>query len=496
MRTEQEKDFLLKAIDSFSRKFLVLSPDLTILATNKDSFYGTQGSVVGKKCFEIIHGNNSACLYCVALKALENGHQTIVSDSKNTILMEKMSCIYSYPINSSDTDDVEALVVLDTDMSALESIEQRLDRSNAFLRNLILSCVDGVIAADIKGKIIIFNEAASEISGYSIEEAFTSLNIRQLYRKGIAYDLMKKMRSDDYGGKGKLKSYEVDAVRKNGESVPICLNSSIIYDNNREIATIGFFHDLRESKRIQHELEQIQIQLLQAEKMSSLGKLAAGVAHQLNNPLGGITLFTQLVLEEYELPELAKDDLKRILKDAERCRDTVKELLEFARQTNQDKRPHDINQTINRTLFLLENQTLFHDIQIEKQLAQNLPLVQADVQQLNHLFMNIILNAADAMEGKGKLTITTEYIADEEKIAINISDTGTGIPDEILPRIFDPFFTTKEEGKGTGLGLSLVYGIVKNHGGKVSAKSKLGQGTTFTVEFFLNRRDNGENINE
>lgn len=253
--------------------------------------------------------------------------------------------------------------------------------------------------------------------------------------------------------------------------------------------------DLEEEKRLKKELEKAQTQLLQAEKMASLGKLAAGVAHQLNNPLGGITLFTQLILEDYELPEKAKEDLDRILKDAQRCRDTVKELLEFARQTREMMQPHDLNKAITRTLFLLENQALFHNIHIDKHLTPSLPPVYADIQQLNHLLMNIILNAAEAMEGQGKLTIQTESCDDKKRLLIAISDTGPGIPDQVRPQIFEPFFTTKEPGKGTGLGLSMVYGIVENHGGKIHTLSKVGEGTTFIVELLAaNTKNRGSSI--
>jgi signal transduction histidine kinase len=240
--------------------------------------------------------------------------------------------------------------------------------------------------------------------------------------------------------------------------------------------------DLEEEKKLKQELEKAQTQLLQAEKMASLGKMAAGVAHQLNNPLGGITLFTQLVLEDYDLPEKAKEDLQRILKDAQRCRDTVRELLEFARQTRKMMQPHDLNKAITRTLFLLENQTLFHNISIEKKLAPSLPPVYADIQQLNHLLMNIILNAAEAMEGQGNLSIQTELCNDQKRLLLAISDSGPGIPEDVRQHIFEPFFTTKEPGKGTGLGLSMVYGIVQNHGGKIHTLTQPGKGTTFIIE--------------
>ncbi len=384
------------------------------------------------------------------------------------------------------------MVIIDTQDASQESLEDRLRRSNTFLKNLLHSSVDGVIAADKTGKILLFNDAASEISGYSEEEALTSLNIRDVYPNDGAYKIMEKLRSDQHGGPGKLKSFQIEVLHKDGTLIPISLNAAIIYEDGKEAATMGFFHDLRESLRIRKELENTQIQLLQSEKMASLGKLAAGVAHQLNNPLGGITLFSRLMLEEYELPEGALQDLNRILKDAERCRDTVKELLEFARQTRHEMRPLDINRAINRTLFLLENQALFQNITIDRQLSDAVPTVQGDAQQLNHMFMNIILNAAQAMEGHGTLTLITRLGETGDRVVIEIADTGPGISEDILPHIFEPFFTTKEEGEGTGIGLSLVYGIVENHEGKIRAVNNTPVGTRFIIELPLSTAENEE----
>jgi signal transduction histidine kinase len=145
--------------------------------------------------------------------------------------------------------------------------------------------------------------------------------------------------------------------------------------------------------------------------------------------------------------------------------------------------PYDVNEAIARTLFLFEDQSLFHDIEIEKRLGDNLLPVKADIQQLNHLFMNIIHNAAQAMEGKGKLTVSTFQVSDKKDICIEISDSGPGIPPDILPHIFEPFFTTKEEGEGTGLGLSLAYGIVENHRGQITARNKADGGAVFAITF-------------
>jgi signal transduction histidine kinase len=220
--------------------------------------------------------------------------------------------------------------------------------------------------------------------------------------------------------------------------------------------------------------------------MASLGKLAAGVAHQLNNPLGGIMLYSRLIQEECELSDQANGDLTRILRDAERCRDTVKELLVFARQTRQEKQYHDINKSLTRTLFLLEKQVLFQNIQIETRLDAELPQVYGDIQQLNHVFMNIILNAAQAMDGKGKLSISSVLSSDQQNVIIEFADTGPGIPEDVLPHVFEPFFTTKDEGKGTGLGLSLAYGIVESHQGKITARNNPDHGSIFTIELPIN----------
>ncbi len=355
------------------------------------------------------------------------------------------------------------------------------ERSVAFLRNLILSSVDGVIAADMTGKILIFNEGAASILGYSPEEG-RRLNIRSLYPGQGARRVMGKLRGEEFGGSGKLRSYSVELRSKSGELIPISLNASIVREGGREVATIGFFHDMREAIRMKRELEQTQLQLLQSEKMASLGKLAAGVAHQLNNPLNGITLYTRLVMEEYELQDDVRKDLRRVLRDVERCRRTVRELLEFARQTRQEVRPQDVNRAISRTLFLLENQSLFQNIEIQRQLGSSLPQVPMDIQQIGHVLMNLILNAAEAIDGRGKLVVRSYTARGGDRVCIEISDTGPGIPKEVLPHIFEPFYTTKEQGKGTGLGLSMVYGIVKNHHGSIRVASTPGQGATFTVE--------------
>ena len=488
MRSEIEKKILIKAIDAFKRRLIVVSPEFIILAAKYEENRTEHSEIIGKYCYEEFYGRTSPCENCAVVISMEKGKHALMPKPEKLLDMDEVPCYYAYPIYAEK--DVEAFVSMDFDLPTRGGLEESLQRTSAFLRNLIHSALDGVIAADKKGNILIFNDVASKVFGYTEEETLTNFNMRDIYPNNKAFEVMRELRSDNYGGKGKLRSYQVDILSKNGDIIPINLNAAIIYENGHEVATIGFFHDLREKLQMEEELEKTQFQLLQAEKMSSLGKLAAGVAHQLNNPLGGITLFAKLILEEYNLEQGAKEDIDRILRDAKRCRDTVKELLEFTRQTRHFMRPHDINRAITRTLFLLESQTLFHNIDIVKDLDVSLPAVLADIQQLNHLFMNVILNAAQAMKGKGRLTITSRSLSDGERVCIAIADTGPGIPEDHLPRIFEPFFTTKEEGKGTGLGLSLAYRIVENHGGHISAESTPGNGTTFRIELPIGSKNN------
>ncbi len=490
MQSDVEQNYLLKAMNAFQKKLIIISSDFDIITANRFALDGLAENSIGKKCYEVIYNKFSACENCPAQRVIQNHNHAFRNIQGNTFEMDRVSCLYAYPV--IENDKLEAVTVMDFEISSAQ-VKDKLQRTNAFLKNLLYSAVDAVIAADTTGKIILFNNAAVEVSGYSVEEALTSLNIREFYSNDRAREVMRKLRSADYGGSGKLKEYHVDFMSKQGDKIPISLYASIIYENNKEVATIGFFHDLRKRIQIQKELEKTQVQLMQSEKMASLGKLAAGVAHQLNNPLGGITLYSKLIMEEYDLEEALEEDLDRILKDAQRCRDIVKELLEFARQTHHFIKPSDINRAISRTLFLLEDQALFQNIKIEKNLEPSLPLVDTDIHQMNHVFMNLVLNAAQAMEGQGEINIRTDLSFRENYVVIEIFDSGPGIAKNIIQHIFEPFFTTKEEGQGTGLGLSMVYSIVDNHGGSINVRNKKEKGAVFTIELPIRAKGSRKN---
>ncbi|HSB12900.1 MAG TPA: cache domain-containing protein, partial [Bryobacteraceae bacterium] len=218
------------------------------------------------------------------------------------------------------------------------------------------------------------------------------------------------------------------------------------------------------------ELVAMRARVEQAERLASLGKLAAGVAHEINNPLGGIMALTALSLEDMKPDDPNRENFEEVLRQSERCRDIVRGLLEFSRQSEAHMELVDLNKVLQDTLSLLERQALFLNINVVRNLDASLPPVMADRSQLQQLFMNILMNAVQAMNEKGTVTLSTcRNGSGQAEVAV--SDTGSGIPADKIDRIFDPFYTTKPADQGTGLGLSIAYGIVTRHGGTISVES-------------------------
>lgn len=247
----------------------------------------------------------------------------------------------------------------------------------------------------------------------------------------------------------------------------------------------GELKDLASSLEVKVEertrqIQEIQTQLMRSERLASLGELVAGIAHEINNPLTGILFFCSMVRNHPNLDPVLRNDLDTITQETQRCAVIVRRLLEFSRETLPCKSSESISRILDKTLELLEHQASFHDILVIRQYGANLPAIAVDGNQLEQVFMNIILNAAQAMPGGGELHLGTTMELDGQEVRITIRDTGCGIPEENLKRIFDPFYTTKPHG-GTGLGLSVSFGIVSNHDGRIEVESRVGQGTTFHI---------------
>ena len=228
------------------------------------------------------------------------------------------------------------------------------------------------------------------------------------------------------------------------------------------------------------ELKATQDQLIQSEKLTSLGKLAAGIAHEINNPLTSILINSHLIAEKLKSDDRFKENLELITDETARCSTIVKGLLEFSRQTQPEKRLTDVNKVVDKTLLLLRSEALAHKVRIHKALDSALPDIMIDGNKIEQVFTNVILNALEAMPTGGDLFISSRILSEDQLVAVSFRDSGCGISQENIGKIFDPFFTTKER-TGTGLGLSVSYGIVQQHGGRIEVQSQMEKGTTVTI---------------
>ena len=241
------------------------------------------------------------------------------------------------------------------------------------------------------------------------------------------------------------------------------------------------------------ELKKTQERILQIEKMASLGKLSATVAHELNNPMAGILTYSKLIQRKLQNDELSPSEKESILKqlkmiesESDRCGKIIKDLLLFSKKQRIEIKPHSLNEIVKMALQLVSHHLQLNNIEVRKELQPNLPMVNVDENQIKQMLLALIVNAVEAMDENGVLTISTIYKVSEKKVYLSVKDNGKGIPEEVMPHIFEPFFTTKNAVKGFGLGLSVVYGIVQNHRGEIKVDSTLNEGTTFTIKLPIN----------
>jgi two-component system NtrC family sensor kinase len=240
-------------------------------------------------------------------------------------------------------------------------------------------------------------------------------------------------------------------------------------------------------------LQATQDQLIQSEKLASLGQLAAGVAHELNNPLGTILLYSDILLKDMGPDSPYRADLEVIVNETKRCKGIVAALLEFARQNQVMAQPTDLNALIQNVVEMTRKRYEDESIEIILDLDQNLPTIQTDQAQLQQVLVNLIENSEDAMPWGGKLFIRTRN-GPAGMITIEVEDTGKGIPPENLTKLFTPFFTTKPIGVGTGLGLAIIYGIIKLHRGQINVRSELDKGTTFTIHLPIKHQSSANSL--
>ena len=483
-------DWRVRVFDSLSLPTLILSKDKVIVYANKvavKKFGMLAQELMGKSCHQVFYNSKDPCSpnICPFPKVLQDkkGRSTlrrIISHDNQEIWEDRLFS----PILD---DNGEVMYVMESvrDVTRLKVLEKELRETKEFLEKAVESSACAIVAANRKGKILFMNPAAEKLFGYSVAELVDKESVENLYPAGVARAIMKKLRDETLGGKGKLPSMAITILNAKSEEIPAEITASIMYEDEEEIATMGIFSDLREKIAVEQKLKQAREQLAQSEKLASLGQLAAGVAHEINNPLGGILLYANLILEQMDGENPFREDIKYVIEDAERCREIVKSLLAYSRQTSPIREIIQFNDLLEQSLLLIRDQAIFQNIKLVKELPGDMMLVHVDKNHLTQVCINLIMNAISSMDGKGTLTFRSYRNKAAKKVYLEIEDTGCGIPEENLPKIFDPFFTTKGPGKGTGLGLSTSYGIVKENGGNISVKQTSPNGTTILLELPL-----------
>ena len=482
-------DWRMRVFDSLSFPTLILRPDRVIMYANQIFLekFGSIPDVIGKTCHEVFYDSVEPCppAKCPLSRVLSEKRgnsilRRIITDDGE----EKYEDRVFSPI-LDDNGDVMYIMESVRDVTRVKALEKELEKTREFFKNIIQSSASPIVTADCNGKILFMNRAAEELFGHVLEEGSDPIHVEQVYPPGTAREIMRKLRDETIGGKGKLPSTHITIVNSEGQEIPVELTAAIIYEADREVATMGIYHDLREKLAVEMKLKETQAQLAQSEKMASLGQLAAGVAHEINNPLGGILLYANLALESMGKEHPNREDLQYIVEDANRCKDIVKNLLAYSRQTSPTKDIVQLNTLVDQSLVLIRDQKLFRNVTVKKDMSGEMMLIHSDKDQLNQVIINLVMNAVAAMKGEGTLTLRTYRDKAARKAYLEIEDTGCGIPSEHLSKIFDPFFTTKEPGKGTGLGLSTAYGIIKENGGNIAVKETSPKGTKFLVELPL-----------
>ena len=345
-----------------------------------------------------------------------------------------------------------------------------LARSEARYRHLVESASDAIVTLDANGRFTTVNHAAENISGYKREEL-----VGQWFAPMLPDDdLPKALGHFQQALAGETGLFESQFYRKDGETRIISITYSTPQKDEEVLCLI---RDVTDQKMLQE-------QLIQSEKMSAIGQLVSGVAHELNNPLAGISAFAQLLLAEKRFPPDQRTAAETIYSEARRASRIVQNLLTFARQHKAEKVQTSINQVLDDTLELRGYELRVRGIDVRREYDESLPDTMADAHQLQQVFLNLITNAEQAMEQRDghhhRLTVRTRRNADT--IRIEVEDTGAGIPANLVERIFNPFFTTKPTGSGTGLGLSISLGIVREHEGRIWAENPPSGGARFIVE--------------
>jgi two-component system NtrC family sensor kinase len=359
--------------------------------------------------------------------------------------------------------------------------EEALRESREKLRLMFESVTDGILVLDLNGVITDVNQKTVEMHGFNSKDELLGKNITELVAPSDRHRGASSMQQTIK--RGAIRGIEYTMLKKDGSEFLVEVSASVLNDvTGKPVGRIAIGRDITERKRAEEKEKQLQQEVYRSSRLASIGELAAGVAHEINNPLTGVVGFSQRLLRKTSDEEV-KRGLEIVHNEALRAAKIIQNLLTFARRSEPKKQYSDINGILQSALELRDYELKTSNIEVITDLAPSLSKALVDSHQIQEVFLNIILNAEQAMteaHGRGKLTVKTEEIKDF--IRISFADDGPGISPEHLDKLFDPFFTTREERGGTGLGLSVCHGILTEHGGRIYARSKLGVGAALFVE--------------
>jgi two-component system, NtrC family, sensor kinase len=382
-------------------------------------------------------------------------------------------------LSSEDTDQLRAIsgyvAVAIENALLLEDQAQRAEemaRLKEFNENIIESINVGVLVINLQGRITNWNSALEAIYGLKREEAI-GRRITQVFQPEMLKALRALMQRVEWRKGEPVNVYKFRASSVDGRDLTLNVSLAALQSKTEEVeGTLVAIEDVTERMKLE---EQVQ----QSDKLSSIGLLAAGVAHEVNTPLTGISSYSQMLMQQVPETDPRHQLLEKIYRQTSRASSIVNNLLNFSRVSDSRFAMIDLNRVLDDTIQLLESQLRNTQIEVVRSYSAELPLVPGNAPKLQQVFMNLILNARDAMPEGGRLEISTE--SDEDSVIIKFRDSGMGIDPEHLSKIYDPFFTTKQIGKGTGLGLAVSYGIIKDHSGHINVESKLGEGALFMI---------------
>ena len=405
-----------RLFDSLSYPSVIIAPDKTIVSANT-KFYKTYlmslEEVQGQKCYNrfLFRGTPCDSEKCPISRVLnEKTSHTFTIKHRHRWEERVFSPILD------EQGNVEYIIGSLRDVTRTKNLDSQLSNVKEFISQVIHSSASAIIAADRKGNIELMNKMAKRL--FKIDEDGKKItHTNQLYPPGKAQEIMQMLKDDSITGRGKLLLPNMNIVNSEGEQIPVEMSAAIIYDEiGNESATMAIYNTLQDKIEVGKELKDARNKLVQSEKMASLGKLSAGVAHEINNPLTGVLFYASLLLERDDINDSIKEDLGYIVEDANRCKDIVKSLLVYSRNTGLKKKILDINTIVERSLKLTRDQKKFRNITIVKDFSPDLKPIYADINKLSQVVINIVINAVDSMEESGTLTLHTYHDNVNKKI--------------------------------------------------------------------------------